>query len=79
MGQADEYVSLKDSIEKKEQHLRNLQKEKAVLVEQQSMSGTVTVELKKELLEQYIDSVEVDSDSKFVINWQPLQTGIALS
>ena len=79
MGQVGEYVSLKDSIEKKEQQILDLQKEKNVLEEQKGMSGTITVELKKELLKQYIDSVEVDNGSEFVINWQPLQTGFALS
>ena len=79
MGQVGEYVSLKDSIEKKEQQILDLQKEKNVLEEQKGMSGTITVELKKELLKQYIDSVEVDNGSGFVINWRPLQTGFALS
>lgn len=79
MGQVGEYVSLKDSIEKKEQQILDLQKEKNVLEEQKGMSGTITVELKKELLKQYIDSVEVDNGSEFVINWRPLQTGFALS
>lgn len=79
MGQVGKYVSLKDSIEKKEQQLLDLQKEKNVLVEQKGMSGSITVELKKELLEKYIDSVEIDNDSNIVMNWRPLQTGFALS
>lgn len=76
MGLSSEYVSLKDSIEEKEQQLLVLQKEESEL---QDISDAVTVELKKELLEQYIDSIEVADDSEFVIKWRTLKKGFALN